>query len=302
MPIVSDATAIPLGHLLSKSPLRFQVSIVDEDCIRAANASCPDFVDHFFLREEFIWVRYNTDPLAYCRSEGVDGTAAFLKQCLRSCLEALVDGQYLNFRSLDIRSDEFQHFAGAERSLEHNPQMGLHGIRHVLTHPDFLLAELKAIHELRSEGYNSLLFSLPFLTLVDELIAVQSMAERNNLLGIPIGVFVETPSAVYELPEIVEHRPAAVYIGTKDLTQFILVCDRSNLAVSSLFSMTSRPVLIGVAEVLKTCARQSIPVFVFVVSEDLRFYLNHFPEHTRYSLPRAEYIRIIAEYMRINGR
>ena len=115
------------------------------------------------------------------------------------------------------------------------------------------------------------------------------------MLDIPIGVFIETPSAVYELPEIVEHRPAAVYICTKDLTKFILACDRSNTAVSSLFSMTRRQVLIVVVDVLKTCARQSIPVFVFVVSEDLRVYLNHFPEHTRYSLPRAEYMRIMVD-------
>lgn len=132
-------------RLLQERGARVQVSILDEQDIARVNRvrlpSCP--VDHFFVREELLWVKHGYDPFAFLQRAGGRRTQRFLVGCLRPCLQLLSPGQTLNFRALDMRSDESP-AAVAARPCERNPHLGNHGVRRLLGEPRFHAAAIRA--------------------------------------------------------------------------------------------------------------------------------------------------------------
>jgi pyruvate, water dikinase len=284
---------VDLLHLVHQKDTHLQLSIVNELNIKEINTLGAVNVEHFFLREEFIWVRENINPFAYFKSKGRNGTTDLLVSNLLQCVKYLREGQLLNFRSLDMRSDEFRHFRGGIDFTEANPQLGLHGIRQLLLEPEFLIAELQALDFLYRQGFENVIFSLPFINDEQELKQVKALVKRHCTHEIKLGVFVETPAAVSELPYMISTGLTAVYIGTKDLTQMILASDRSNKKVAHIYDSRKRPVMSNIQAALNVCDRNNVPVFLFALYEDLHFFLTNLANLTRVSIGCAEYKRLI---------
>jgi phosphotransferase system enzyme I (PtsI) len=90
---------------------------------------------------------------------------------------------------------------------------------------------------------------LPMVTAPHEFVAASALFHRavETLRGEgaeartpELGMMVEVPAAALTIGEF----PAAFFsIGTNDLTQYVLACDRGNGAVSALFDPMSRAVL-----------------------------------------------------------
>lgn len=296
---VSNKVQKDIVTLIQKRPIHFQLSIVDERNIEWVNSLGPPYAREFFLREEFIWVKKNISPFAYFRRFGPEQTVELLVSNVVACLEKMKPGQRLNFRSLDIRSDEFPYFREGLALREANPQLGLHGIRQLLREQEFLIAELQAMDFLYDQGYHNITFSLPFINDQEELSQVKKLIKKYCNHDIKVGVFIETPSAVSELPFMIEEGVMSIYIGTKDLTQLILACDRGNTQVAHIYDTKKRPVVSNIKQILNSCAVLNVPVSLFTLYEDLPFFITNLTNLEHISLCCAEYAHIL-EHDRVN--
>lgn len=197
------------------------LAVFGETEVRSTNAVAgPLPVAGFYLSAERIWMGDGVaNPFAYLEQRGIGAVTNLLKSKLRACLIEMHPRQLLNFRSLDMRTGEFP--VGGS-NVERNPDLGLHGIRRLLRQPDLLRAELDAVAELRAEGFSGLVFSLPFINDCDELDQVLDIARQRGIADPPLGVFIETAAAIFELPMFLERGVRHVFIGSRDLTQMIL--------------------------------------------------------------------------------
>jgi phosphoenolpyruvate synthase/pyruvate phosphate dikinase len=272
--------------LLARGP-RFQVSIVDEEDVKAVNkAEDPLLPVHtVFLRGEFLWQAEGCDPFRFIIRHGLKSAIRLIEERLRAILCLLRSDQILNYRSLDLRTDETLEPGLAEA----NPQLGDHGVRRSLRQTEVLTAEIIAVSNLRIEGHRNLEFSIPFLVLEEELVFVMEHARRIASDSLRWGVFVETPAAVLEIRHILRYNISTIYIGTKDLTQLILACDRGNPTIGYLYDPTRRPVLEMIRLALAECDAKDMPVTLFSNIKDLDRMLMEFPTLQRISMCRAEY-------------
>jgi pyruvate,water dikinase len=247
--------------------------------------------DHLFLREEFVWLANQLDPFAFSQEHGLQATAELLHENLLRILEALAPSQVLNFRGLDLRSDERAQFGTGGGEVEPNPQLGWHGVRRLLDSPEYLGVLLRVTDDLAATHRHQLVFSLPFLTLESELLRVLSFHEATCTHGVQLGVFVETPASVLELPWLVQHNLAAVYVGTKDLAQLIMGADRGNGKVAAMLSLTNRPIVEMLRTAVDCCFRNRVPVFVFSSLDEAVSLHGQLPGLYGLSLPAAEFLR-----------
>lgn len=268
---------------------RIQASVVSAAEIAEANAPKRGFpeVSEFFLRSELLWLSEGIlNPFQYLKRAGASTVKMLLKDRLRRCLRQMTSSQILNFRSLDMRSDEFP--VGDEH-VERNPELGFHGIRRSLKDPRLLCAELRALAELKSEGYNNIVFSLPFINDREELDLVNAIAENQLARNVRLGVFVETPAAITELGSFIDRGVSRVYIGTKDLTQSILACDRTNASVAHIYDPRSRPVVDAISRIVRTARARKVGVVLFSMLGHVPFFAERFPHLDGFSLCCGEY-------------
>lgn len=159
-------------------------------------------------------------------------------------------------RTMDIGADKKIDYFGLPQ--EENPAMGMRAIRICLERRDIFKTQLRAI--LRASAFGNVAIMLPMIVSRDEIIkAKEAIKEaREELLGanIPIakevklGIMIETPAAVM-ISDILAKEVDFFSIGTNDLSQYMLACDRQNEKVAEIIDPHHEAVLRAIEMVVE---------------------------------------------------
>ena len=151
-------------------------------------------------------------------------------------------------RTLDVGGDKALPYFSI---VEENPFLGWRGIRLTLDHPEIFLVQIRAMLKanLALDNLHILLPMISDLAEVDEALRLikQACFEVSDELAInlprpKIGVMIEVPSIMYQLPELA-HKVDFCSVGTNDLTQYLLAVDRNNPRVAGLYDAMHPAVL-----------------------------------------------------------
>lgn len=162
----------------------------------------------------------------------------------------------LTIRTLDVGGDKpLPYFP---MPSEPNPFLGMRGVRVSLANKDMFLTQLRAV--LRAAVYGNVRIMFPMVTSVEEFLQARSCLDEaaSQLSGlgvefrsdIPVGVMIETPSAVFVAPSLAE-KADFFSIGTNDLTQYVMAADRGNASVSSLCNPSSEAVMNAISATIE---------------------------------------------------
>ena len=157
-------------------------------------------------------------------------------------------GNLCVIRTMDIGGDKPLPYLNIP--TEENPFLGYRAVRISLQRRDLFLPQLKAI--LRAGKYGKVGIMVPMIINVAEFKKVKEFIEEAKLElthegkafadDVQVGIMVETPAAAIMTPVLAKYVDF-FSIGTNDLVQYTLACDRGNASISYLYNHFNPAVL-----------------------------------------------------------
>lgn len=150
----------------------------------------------------------------------------------KKVLESMA-GKKVIIRTLDIGADKQVAYFNLKK--EENPALGYRAIRICLTRPEIFKTQLRALF--RASAYGNLGIMFPMITSEKELLEIMKICDevkeelknQNTFISdkVELGIMIETPASALISDKLA---PMCDFfsVGTNDLTQYTLACDRQN--------------------------------------------------------------------------
>lgn len=204
------------------------------------------------FRTEFLFMDRNAEPTEEEQFEAYSTVARGM------------DGREVIIRTLDIGGDKEIPYLKIEK--EENPFLGHRAIRYCLDNPELFKKQIRAI--LRAAVYGYIKIMLPLITCLEEVYAAKAIIKECEMelaesgteyKSVPIGVMIETPSAVL-ISDLLVQEVEFFSIGTNDLTGYTMAVDRGNSKVSKLYDAMQPSVLRAIEMTIKNAKKAGIQV------------------------------------------
>ena len=187
------------------------------------------------------------------------------------------------FRTMDIGGDKV--LPRPEGRVEHNPFMGMRGIRYALKNRNFFTSQLRAL--LQAGAKKPLFIMYPLVNGGEDFLEAKTLTEevieelKNDGLDCNVspkyGAMIELPSAAATAGVLAEQADF-LSIGTNDLVQYMLGVDRTNENVADRYSVYHPSILQTIAYIARAAEMAGCHLSVCGDSAGdekmLRFYLG----------------------------
>ena len=205
------------------------------------------------FRTEFLYTTQDTAPSEEEQFEIYKHTA-----------EKMV-GKTVIIRTMDIGGDKEIPYLGLDK--EDNPFLGCRGIRLCFDKVEIWKVQLRAL--LRASVYGDIRIMLPMISVIEEVRKAKEIIDevKAELKGsgilynekVEIGIMIETPAAAI-IADAMASEVDFFSIGTNDLIQYTLACDRMNPKISYLYSQFNPSVLRLIKHIIDTGHEYGITV------------------------------------------
>jgi phosphotransferase system enzyme I (PtsI) len=214
------------------------------------------------FRTEFLFMNRETLPDEMAQAD-----------IYRTVVEAM-DGDAVTIRVLDWGGEKDIDALTARGivpdTMDHNPALGVRGLRLLLRHPELFETQLAAI--LRTSKHGPVRVLLPMVTNTGEVRSAREVFERvarrlrrrgekiDDQLP-PLGIMIETPGAALAADALALEADFFA-IGTNDLAMYTLAVDRGAADVAALYDPLHPAVLRLIQFATEAALRMRMPVSV----------------------------------------
>lgn len=252
----AEVTKIAVTKPITATEVKVNVSI--PEAAGRAKETQADGVG--LLRIEHMILGLNTHPEVYMKGGRSQEYVDELVKGIRTVADAFYP-KPVWVRTLDAPTDEFRAMKGGENEpFEHNPMLGMRGIRRDLKETEHFKLEMAAFKKLFEMGYDNIGIMLPLVQHPRELRrAKELMVESGiDIEKVDVGIMVEIPASALIIDEFITEGIDFVSFGTNDLTQYTLAVDRNNELVADLYNELHPAVLKLIEYVIGECNKHGV--------------------------------------------
>ncbi|MDO8513578.1 MAG: phosphoenolpyruvate synthase [bacterium] len=218
------------------------------------------------LRAEFIIAGMGEHPRAMMK----DGRSKEFVDKLAEGMQTICQAFYprpVVYRATDFKTNEYRDLKGGAEfePQEANPMIGYRGAFRYVKEPDLFKLELEALKKVRAGDLTNLWLMIPFVRSIAEFIAVRQIVTDSGLKqdhDFKLWIMCEVPSTVILIDKFCDLGIDGVSIGSNDLTQLTLGCDRDNPALATEFDERDEAVELSLKHVITTCRKRNVTVSI----------------------------------------